>query len=314
MTFSIRRPALTAGAVLACSILLTACEVNLNSEGLSSLDTRTYTVTGQPDVVLDTFDGAIEVHSWDRSEVEVEIEKRAMEQSLIDEIKVEAEQTGNRIVIRITGPRRAEFRGLTIGNNVSPTARLRVAVPRLSNVDVKSGDGSILAESVDGKIVLNTSDGRVTASRLAGDIQIRSGDGSLRLDHMSGKLDLETEDGSISLDGRFAVLRAKTGDGAIRVSVDPDAVMNDNWDLETRDGTVQLTLPSTFHAEIDAETRDGSVRSTHPQLRDQIEDGRRPGDDRDDRRDSRRILRTRMGDGGKTIRLRTGDGSIRIER
>lgn len=313
MTFPIRRPALAAGAVLIASTLLTACEVNLNSEGLSSLDKRTYTVTGQPDVVLDTFDGAIEVHSWDRNEVEVEIEKRAMEQSLIDEIKVEAEQQGNRIVIRVTGPSRSEFRGVTIGMHISPTARLRVAVPRVTNLDAKSGDGSIRAEAIDGRIVLHTSDGSVTASRLSGDIQIRSGDGSLRLDHMSGKLDLETEDGSIGLDGRPAMLRAKTGDGSIRISVDFDAVMADNWDLDTRDGAVVLTLPSTFHAELDAETRDGSVRSTHPQLRDQLDDDRRRGEDGDDRRERRRVLRTRMGDGGKTLRVRTGDGSIRIE-
>ena len=38
--------------------------------------------------MLDTFDGAIELHSWDRPEVEVEIEKRAMEQTLLDEIKI----------------------------------------------------------------------------------------------------------------------------------------------------------------------------------------------------------------------------------
>lgn len=312
MTFQIRRSVLAAGAVLIASILMTACEVNLNSEGLSSLDKRTYTVTGQPEVVLDTFDGAIEIHSWDRNEVEVEIEKRAMEQSLIDEIKVEAEQQGDRIVVRITGPRRSKFSGVTIGVNISPTARLRVVVPRSANLDVKSGDGSIRAEAIDGKIVLHTSDGRVTASRLSGDIQIRSGDGSLRLDHMAGKLDLETEDGSIGLDGSPTVLRAKTGDGSIRISVDPDSPMADNWNLDTGDGTVVLTLPSTFHAELDAETRDGSVRSTHPQLRDQIDEGRR-GEDGDDRRERRRVLRARMGDGGKTLRIRTGDGSIRIE-
>ena len=70
--------------------VLSACEVNLNTEGLSARETKTFTVTGTAKVVLDTWDGAIEVHSWDRNEVEVEIEKRAMEQTLIDQMKVEA--------------------------------------------------------------------------------------------------------------------------------------------------------------------------------------------------------------------------------
>ncbi len=313
MTLQIRRPAFGAATVLVASTLLGACEVNLNTEGLSSRDTRSFKVTGPPDVVLDTFDGAIEVHSWDRNEVEVEVEKRAMEQSLIDEMKVEAEQQGNRIVIRVTGPGRAGFRGVTIGMHISPTARLRVVVPRATNLNAKSGDGSIRAEALDGTIVLHTADGSVTATRLSGDIQIRTGDGSIRLDNVTGRLDLETEDGSIGLDARPTTLHAKTGDGSIRATIDPDSAMTGNWDLTTGDGSVVLTLPTAFNAELDAETSDGVVRSSHPLLRELADPDRRDGEDRDERRDRRRTLRTRMGDGGKTLRVRTGDGTIRIE-
>jgi hypothetical protein len=70
-------------AVLVCSTLFAGCEVNLNTEGLSAREVKTFTITGQPELVLDTFDGAIEVHSWDRNEIEVEVEKRAMEQALL---------------------------------------------------------------------------------------------------------------------------------------------------------------------------------------------------------------------------------------
>ncbi|MEO8680718.1 MAG: DUF4097 family beta strand repeat-containing protein [Vicinamibacterales bacterium] len=299
-------------AVMLASMLGAACEVNLNTEGLASRDTKTYQVTGAPDVVLETFDGAIEIHSWDRNEVEVEVEKRAMDQSLIDQIKVEAEQKGNTIVIRVTGPAAAEFHGLTIGHNVSPSGRLRVAVPRVANLQAKSGDGSIRAEEVDGKIVLNTRDGSVTVARLSGDLQIRTGDGSIRMDRVSGKVDLETNDGSITFTAKPTVLRAKTGDGSIRATIDMDAVMSDNWDITTGDGSVVLSLPSSFNAELDAETSDGSVRATHPELRDE-QAGRRRGEDSDERRERRRTLRSKMGDGGKTLRVRTGDGTIRIE-
>lgn len=151
MTLQIRRPAFAAAVALCASTALGACEVNLHTEGLSSRDVRTFKVTGAPDLVLETFDGAIEVHSWDRNEVEVEVEKRAMEQSLIDQMKVDVEQKGDRIVVRVTGPARADFRGVTIGMHISPTARLRVAVPRATNLEAKSGDGSIRVESLDGK-------------------------------------------------------------------------------------------------------------------------------------------------------------------
>src|SRR5687768_4409907 len=302
-------------AVLVASILLAGCEVNLNTEGLSARETLTFKVSGQPQVVVDTFDGAIELHSWDRPEVEVEIERRAMEQALIDEIKVDASEKNGVVTVKVTGPSRAQHRGVTIGVHVSPTARLRIAVPRHSNVQATSGDGSIRAEAIEGKLLLTTSDGSVTGSRLGGDIQIRSGDGSIRLDNVTGTLDLETTDGSIGVEAKPSVLKARTGDGSIRATIEPDTVMAENWDLSTSDGTVVLTLPGAFNGELDAETSDGVVRTTHPLL-DDVNDSerRRDGENSDERRERRRMLRSRIGDGGKVLRIRTGDGSIRIER
>ncbi len=296
-------------AVVAAATFATACEVNLNSEGLTSRETRTFEVKGQPEVVLDTFDGAIEIHSWDRDAVEVEIEKRASEQSLIDEIKVHAEQKGDRIEVRVTGPAH-EFH-MTIGRNMSPSARLRVALPRASRVQATSSDGSIRVADVDGTIILRTADGSVAATRVSGDISVRTDDGTIRIERAAGKLDLETGDGSIVVDAKPTVLRLKTADGTIRAQIDADSKMTEDWDLSTEDGSVVLTLPSSFDGELDAETRDGTVRATHPLLREA--DRERSSDDREDRRERRRSLRARMGEGGKSLRVRTGDGSIRIE-
>ena len=161
--------------------------------------------------------------------------------------------------------------------------------------------------------MLNSSDGSVVASRIGGDIQIRSGDGSIRLDHATGKLDLETEDGSIGVEAAPTVLRARTGDGSIRANIEPDAQMADNWDITTSDGSITLTLPAVFHAELDAETSDGAVRADRSVFADERPEGS-GGEGSDERRERRRTLRTTLGDGGKLFRIRTGDGTIRIER
>jgi hypothetical protein len=300
-------------SLVAAATLLAACEVNLNTEGLSARELKTFKVTGQPEVVLDTFDGAIELHSWDRNEIEVEVEKRAMEQTLLDEIKVDAQQQGDKIVVKVTGPARSDRRAVTIGMHISPTARLRVAVPRSANITAMSGDGSIRAEAIEGRIVLRTTDGSVTGARLGGDIQIRSGDGSIRIEEATGTLDLETDDGSVGVDAKPSILRLKTGDGSVRVTLASDTVMTDNWDITTSDGSVVVTLPGLFNAELDAETSDGAVRTNHPLLGDDRDD-RREGEDRDDRRERRRTLRSKIGDGGKLLKIRSGDGTIRIDR
>ncbi len=295
-------------AVLLAVAALAGCEVNLNSEGIVLRETKRFEVTGVPELNLETFEGSIEVHSWDRHEVEVEIERRAMEQRLVDDMKITAEQDGDRIVVKVTGPGGSDdgFSGVQIGVHFSPSARLRVALPRNSQITAMSGDGSITIEDVSGKISLRTNDGSVRASRIGGDIVVRSGDGAIRMDRVEGALDLETDDGSITLDATPTTLRARTSDGTIRLEIKPDSVMEADWDVQTADGSVVLTLPAEFNGVLDAETRDGVVRANHPKLR-EVE---RADEDRDERR---RKLQATLGTGGRTFRIRSGDGSIRIE-
>jgi DUF4097 and DUF4098 domain-containing protein YvlB len=159
---------------------------------------------------------------------------------------------------------------------------------------------------VTGKISLRTADGSIRASRVSGEVVVRSGDGSIRLDRAEGKLDVQTEDGSITMEAKPTVLRAHSGDGSIRFDIDSDSVMSEDWDLQTGDGSVVLSLPGSFNAVLDAETRDGAVRATHPSLHDE----KREGENTEQRR---RVLKATLGAGGKTLRVRTGDGSIRIE-
>ena len=292
--------------LLVAAATFAGCEVNLNSEGIVSHEVKTFKVKGTPELQIETFDGAIEVHSWDRNEVEVDIEKRAMEQSLVDEMKVTAEQQGDRIVVRVTGPTRRDFDGIQVGVNFSPTARLRVALPRTTQLTAKSGDGSISVEDLSGKIALTTTDGSVRATRVSGEITVRSGDGSIRMDRIEGAIDLETDDGSITLEAKPAMLRVRTSDGTIRVDVEPDSVMSADWDIQTSDGSVTVSLPSSFNGEIDAETRDGAVRANHSALTNETREG-------EDRSERRRMLKATLGSGGRIVKVRSGDGSIRIE-
>jgi hypothetical protein len=296
----------TRALLLVAAATLAGCEVNLNSEGIVAHEVKTFQVGGTPEIQLETFDGAIDVHSWDRSEVEVDIEKRAMEQSLVDQMRVTAEQQGDRIVVKVSGPGRREFGGIQVGVNFSPTARLRVAVPRQSHLSATSGDGSITVEDMRGRIVLTTSDGTVRASRLTGDITVRSGDGAIRMERIEGAIDIETDDGSIVLDAKPSVLRARTADGSIRLKIEPDSAMSADWDVQTADGSITLSLPSSFNGLIDAETRDGAVRASHSALTSEFREG-------EGRRERRRTLKATLGTGGRTLKVRSGDGTIRIE-
>lgn len=293
------------GAVLA-ACALSACTVNVNTEGATASETRKFTVSGRPTVSLDTFDGAIEVHSWDRSEVEVVIDKQAQDEALLGQIIVEQTQEGDHVTMRVRGPADSQRSGVVIGVSFSPRATLRVALPRTATLELKSGDGSITVEDVAGTFTLQSGDGSIVATRLNGELRVRTDDGSIRLREIAGKVDAETTDGSIIVNGTFTHLRAKTGDGSVRVGAEKGSTLDDDWLVETGDGSVELRLPEGTAMTVDASTSDGSIRSSYPGLT-------VPERSEDERDDDRRELKATVGAGGHTLRVRTGDGTIRFE-
>lgn len=116
---------------------------------------------------------------------------------------------------------------------------------------------------------------------------------------------MDTGDGSVSVAGKLASVKLHTGDGSITFRASPGTAMKADWSLTTGDGGVALYLPSDFGAELDAHTGDGSIRNELG-LKAEAEN------DRDRDRD-RRTLKGKLGAGGKILRIRTGDGSIRLK-
>jgi hypothetical protein len=300
-------PGLTAAmGAGALALALAGCTVNVNTEGATASETHTFKLTGTGKVSLDTFDGGIEVHAWDRPEVEVVVEKQAQDDAKLQEITVEKSQDGDQVTLRVRGPASSGEHGITIGMHFSPSARLRVAVPKTTALDLRSGDGSITVEEVSGTASLRTDDGAIVASRMTGEVMARTDDGSIRFREITGKVDVETGDGSVVVGGTLTHLRAKTGDGSVRVAVERGSKLEDDWTVETRDGSVEVRLPEAVDIEVDAVTSDGGIRSNYPGLTVERDD--------DDGDRSRRELRATLGAGGRTLRVRTGDGSIRFER
>jgi Putative adhesin len=294
------------GAAL-MALALGGCTVNVNTEGATASETHTFKVGAAPKVTLDTFDGSIEVHSWDRAEVEVIVEKQAQDETLLQQIVVEQSQEGDAVTLRVRGPADRGSSGLQLGVVYSTGAKLRVALPRSVTLDLKSGDGSITVEDVSGSVVMRSADGAIVGLRVSGDVRASTNDGSIRLRETAGRVDVETQDGSVVVNGTFTALRAKTGDGSVRIAAEKGSSVDSDWLVETDDGSVEVRLPEGLAAEIDAATSDGSIRSSYPGLT-----VPRSEDD-DERRDDGRQLKATLGSGGKLLRVRTGDGSIRFE-
>jgi DUF4097 and DUF4098 domain-containing protein YvlB len=274
------------------------CVVTVDSHSEIAREEKRFSVDGTADVRVATFDGSIQVRSWDKPDVLVEIEKRGPSKAAVESLQVIVEQKGNVIDLEVKRPRNETFSGIRFRQ--AAYASLVVTVPRTTNIRARTGDGSIKIERVTGHIELRTGDGSIRASEVAGDLSFDTGDGSVVVERAEGQLTVDTGDGSVNVSGSLGAVKLHTGDGSVIYRADAGSAMTDQWDITTGDGSVTLYLPTDLGVDLDAHTGDGRI----------INDLGIEKSDGDDR--TRRTLRGRIGSGGKLLRVRTGDGAIRL--
>ena len=182
--------------------------IRTSNEPFQAKETRTFTVSGAPRVTLNTFDGHVMVHGWDKPEVAYTAVKGAHDEESLKGISIEAEQQGE--VISIIAKNNDEENG---------TVNFDVYVPRQSTLHVSSGDGALNLDGVTGQITLRSGDGPIEVANGGGQLQVNTGDGVIRVIKFDGQVDARTGDGAIALDGNFNSLSARTGDGTISLTV-----------------------------------------------------------------------------------------------
>src|SRR5688572_27919894 len=282
-------------AIDACTVVMHG----MHGQGVTVREQRRIPLTGSPNVTIRTFDGSIELRSWDRDEILLDIERRAETAVDAKVIEVETSEAGGNVLIEAKHPDR---RGFLLHMHRSPSVRMMVTVPQTLNLEARTADGSIDARDLSGRLELRTGDGSVRLQRIDGDITVSTGDGSVSARELGGMVVVSTGDGGVDMSGRFGALRAHTGDGSIAIDALAGSTMQREWTISSGDGGVTIRLPPDFNAEVDARTGDGAISTSG-----EIALTRPAGDGQ-----RRRIVRGRIGTGGEVLTLRTGDGSIRI--
>jgi DUF4097 and DUF4098 domain-containing protein YvlB len=282
------------------AVISSACVVSVDAGRFTAREEKTFKVSGTPDVSATTFDGSVEVRSWDKPEVRIEVEKQAVDKAQAEAIEVTTTQSGNAITVEVRKPTAVQS---LFGLRVSPSARIIATVPRACNVVARTGDGAIDVQRLDGRIDLNSGDGSIKVTDVNGTIRAHTGDGSLTFEDVRGTADIDSGDGSGSVSGRLSGLRLRTGDGSLTVRAEEGSSMSDDWELRTGDGSVRLELPDGFAANLDASTGDGRVH-----LEGFGNDGV-PGDE-----GAHNSMKRPLGGGGKLLRVRSGSGAISVRK
>ena len=152
---------------------------------------KTYNLTGQPDLRVETSDANLHVSTWDQSSIEARVIATGYKIAE-DGIRIEEHQTGNVVEIDVRYPHRGVI--INLGSAIGHRVDIAIHMPREGRVDLHTGDGKIDLGNFKGEMVL------------------RSGDGSQEIDGVDGKLRATTGDGHIRANGRFDELELKTGD------------------------------------------------------------------------------------------------------
>lgn len=237
---------------------------------------KTYSLTGKPDLRIETSDANIRVTTWDQPRIEAKVISARYK---IGEggVRVEERQNGDSVEIGV----HYSHHGISI-----EWGERRVDI--------------IIQMPREGRVNLRTGDGKIDVAGLKGDMDLHSGDGSENLEAVDGRLHASTGDGHITAQGRFDELDLKTGDGHVEVRAAGGSSLATGWRLETGDGNVSLEVPEGLAADVNLHTSDGHIDLDLPITTEgQISQGEIHG---------------KLNGGGSQLTIRTGDGSIHLRK
>ncbi len=295
-------------------MLVAICMALLSFLPLASADewTKKYSVETTPRVQVKTSDANIRVTAVEGKTVDARVTTQGWKIGG-DGITITDRQNGDTIEIELRFPRK--WFQMNWGTR---RVDIEIKVPMEANLDLHTGDGNVEIQGVRGEIALQSGDGKLNLSQLqgrlrastgdgniemrnvSGDVTLNTGDGRIDATGMDGALRAETGDGRIRINGRFDVLDIRTGDGGIEAAATEGSKAESNWTLKTGDGDLTLRIPENISADVELHTSDGHIDLNMP-----VTVSGRTGE---------REIRGRLNGGGRLLSLKTGDGSIRLEK
>jgi hypothetical protein len=291
------RKTLSLVALFITALLLSACGANISLNPFTAEETVTQSFTAtQPRLVVEMFNGSVEVITGSDNTVKVDVIKRGggmSQQDAKDDLKnVAVTMTQDGDTIRVVAKR--TDRRVDLGNS-GASAKLRV--PEGSILDLRSSNGSITTAGAVGDVKAKTSNGPIDVRGPRGQLDLVTSNGPVTINGGSGLINAETSNGSIDLTAENASVTARTSNGPIHFS---GSLAQGRSQLKTSNGGIVVTLPANAQFALAAETSNGKITS----------DFSVSGGIRSDTQ-----LRGTVGsDPGTTLELQTSNGGIDLRQ
>jgi hypothetical protein len=189
---------------------------------LSESESKSFSVSSAPSIVIENFNGPVAVRAWDKAEVSFNAVKRALDHAALQDVRVQASQSGRQLAISVkfTGPARKLKFGRSEVVSQGAYVELEVNVPQNADLRITNDDGPLRVSGVKGEVNLRTGDGAISVRDGRGRLSAYTNDGLVEIVNYNGAVDAsEMGDHGITLDGEFTQLKALTGGGPISLSL-----------------------------------------------------------------------------------------------
>jgi RNA polymerase sigma factor (sigma-70 family) len=259
--------------------------------------TKTFKTGKSPKLIVEVFNGPIEVVSDSEGKVEAKVTKKSeakTEEEAKEGLKnVDVQMAEEKGAIRITA-RRIEQR-----QKAQESASAMLHVPAGAILELKTANGAVSVLGGKGQAKIRTSNGAIRVKDHTGNLNLNSSNGAIEVGGATGQLELKTSNGPIRVEAQKAVVNAHTSNSEIDVR---GSLANGSHILSTANGRISLTLPANATFRVDAQTSHGSIVDEFSPK--QAKAGR-----------GRTRLENVVGDNPKvSVRLRTANGSIEIRK
>lgn len=181
----------------------------------------------------------------------------------------------------------------------SPRLEVTIRIPAGVRVQAQTGNGDVEVTNAGADAIASSGNGEVEVNGVAGELTAASGNGRVTVENARGPVRASSGNGDITVRTAVGPVTASSGNGDLYVTMD---TLRGTEDMEftTGNGRIVLTIPANFSGEIDASTGNGSVVTDFPiQVTGRI---------------SRTRVRGTIGEGGRRVRLVSGNGSIELRR
>src|SRR5882672_12501141 len=136
---------------------------------------KTFNLTGKPDLRIETSDANIRVSTWDQNTIEARVTTSHYKIGE-DGIRIEERQNGDSVEIDVRYP----HNNIVFGFNRSHRVDIEIHMPREGRVNLRTGDGMNEISGFKGEMDLHTSDGSETLDGVDGKLRATTGDGPIR--------------------------------------------------------------------------------------------------------------------------------------